>query len=382
MASLKQYLLIPGPTPVPPEVLSALSHPMINHRSSDFKAVLSEVTEGLKWAYQTKNDVLILTASGTGAMEASLINTLSPGDKIIIANIGAFGARFAKIAKAYGLNVDEIKVERGKAVDPKDIDAKLKADKNKEIKAVVFQQNETSTGVINDVKTIASVVKAHGALIIVDAVSGLLTADLKVDEWGLDVVAAGSQKAFMVPPGLSFVSMSERAWKAYETAKTPRFYFDLGAAKKFAATGETPWTPCLTIAFGMQVSIRMLKAEGLENIFARHEKLSKAVRSGVKALGFGLLTEDSCASKAVTPVIPPAGIDAEALRKAVREQFGVVLAGGQEDLKGKIFRIGHLGYIDKMDMVTAFSALEIVGSQMGAKIKMGSAVAAVEEMLK
>ena len=382
MASLKQYLLIPGPTPVPPEVLSALSHPMINHRSSDFKAVLSEVTEGLKWAYQTKNDVLILTASGTGAMEASLINTLSPGDKIIIANIGAFGARFAKIAKAYGLNVDEIKVERGKAVDPKDIDAKLKADKNKEIKAVVFQQNETSTGVINDVKTIASVVKAHGALIIVDAVSGLLTADLKVDEWGLDVVAAGSQKAFMVPPGLSFVSMSERAWKAYETAKTPRFYFDLGAAKKFAATGETPWTPCLTIAFGMQVSIRMLKAEGLENIFARHEKLSKAVRAGVKALGFGLLTDDSCASKAVTPVIPPAGIDAEALRKAVREQFGVVLAGGQEDLKGKIFRIGHLGYIDKMDMVTAFSALEIVGSQMGAKIKMGSAVAAVEEMLK
>jgi aspartate aminotransferase-like enzyme len=380
--ALKQYLLIPGPTPVPPEVLSALSHPMINHRSSDFKAVLSEVTEGLKWAYQTKNDVLILTASGTGAMEAALVNTLSPGDRIIIANIGAFGSRFMKIAKAYGLNVDEIKVERGKAVDPKDIDAKLKADKNKDIKAVVFQQNETSTGVINDVKSIAAVVKDHGALTIVDAVSGLLTADLKTDEWGLDVVAAGSQKAFMVPPGLSFVSMSERAWKAYEASKMPRFYFDLGAAKKFAATGETPWTPCLTIAFGMQVSLRMLKAEGLENIFSRHDKLSKAVRAGVKALGFGLLTEDICASKAVTPVVPPAGIDAEALRKAVREQFGVVLAGGQEDLKGKIFRIGHLGYIDKMDMVTAFSALEIVGSQMGAKIKMGSAVAAVEEMLR
>jgi len=380
--SLKQYLLIPGPTPVPPEVLSALSHPMINHRSSDFKAVLSEVTEGLKWAYQTKNDVLILTASGTGAMEAAIVNTLSPGDKILIANVGAFGSRFVKIAKAYGLNVDDMKVERGKAADPKEIDAKLKADKNKEIKAVLFQMNETSTGVINDVKSIAAVVRSHGALTIVDAVSGLLTADLKTDEWGLDVVAAGSQKAFMVPPGLSFVSMSEKAWKAYELSKMPRFYFDLGAAKKFAATGETPWTPCLTIAFGMQISIRMLKAEGIENIFARHDKLSKAVRAGVKALGFGLLTDDSCASKAVTPVIPPAGIDAEALRKAVREQFGVVLAGGQEDLKGKIFRIGHLGYIDKMDMVTAFSALEMVGSQMGAKIKMGSAVAAVEEMLK
>lgn len=380
--ALKQYLLIPGPTPVPPEVLSALSHPMINHRSSDFKAVLSEVTEGLKWGYQTKNDVLILTASGTGAMEAALVNTLSPGDKVLIVNIGAFGSRFVKIAKAYGLNVDDMKIERGKAADPKAIEQKLKEDKNKEIKAVVFQQNETSTGVLNDVKAISDVVKSHGALTIVDAVSGLLTADLKADEWGLDVVAAGSQKAFMVPPGLSFVSMSERAWKAYESSKMPKFYFDLGAAKKFAATGETPWTPCLTIAFGLQVSIKMLKAEGLENIFLRHEKLSKAVRAGVKALGFGLLTEDSCASKAVTPVIPPAGIDAEALRKAVREQYGVVLAGGQEDLKGKIFRIGHLGYIDKMDMVTAFSALEIVGSQMGAKIKMGSAVAAVEEMLR
>lgn len=380
--ALKQYLLIPGPTPVPPEVLSALSHPMINHRSSDFKAVLSEVTEGLKWGYQTKNDVLILTASGTGAMEAALVNTLSPGDKVLIVNIGAFGSRFVKIAKAYGLNVDDMKIEEGKAADPKAIEQKLKEDKNKEIKAVVFQQNETSTGVLNDVKAISDVVKSHGALTIVDAVSGLLTADLKADEWGLDVVAAGSQKAFMVPPGLSFVSMSERAWKAYESSKMPKFYFDLGAAKKFAATGETPWTPCLTIAFGLQVSIKMLKAEGLENIFLRHEKLSKAVRAGVKALGFGLLTEDSCASKAVTPVIPPAGIDAEALRKAVREQYGVVLAGGQEDLKGKIFRIGHLGYIDKMDMVTAFSALEIVGSQMGAKIKMGSAVAAVEEMLR
>lgn len=380
--ALKQYLLIPGPTQVPPEVLSAMSHPMINHRSSDFKAVLTEVTEGLKWAFQTKNDVLILTASGTGAMEAALVNTLSPGDKILILNIGAFGSRFVKIAKAYGFNIDEVKVERGKAVDPKIVEQKLKEDRNKEIKAVIFQQNETSTGVLNDVKTIASLVAGHGALSIVDAVSGLLTADLRTDEWGLDVVAAGSQKAFMVPPGLSFVSMSEKAWKAYESAKTPRFYFDLGAARKFAQTGETPWTPCLSIAFGLQVSFRMLKAEGLDNIFKRHEKLSRAVRAGVKALGFGLLADERSASNAVTAVVPPAGIDAEALRKACREQYGVVLAGGQEDLKGKIFRIGHLGYADKMDMIAAFSALEIVGSQMGAKIKLGEALAAVEEALK
>jgi aspartate aminotransferase-like enzyme len=380
--ALKQYLLIPGPTQVPPEVLSALSHPMINHRSSDFKSVLTEVTEGLKWAYQTKNDVLILTASGTGAMEASIVNTLSPGDKVLVVNIGAFGSRFGKIAKAYGLNIDEIKVERGKSADPKLIEQKLKDDKNKEIKAVIFQQNETSTGVLNDVKRIAAAVADHGALSIVDAVSGLLTADLRVDEWGLDVVASGSQKAFMVPPGLSFVSMSAKAWKAAETAKLPKFYFDLGAARKFAQTGETPWTPCLSIAFGLQVSMRMLRAEGLDNIFKRHEKLSSAVRAGVKALGFGLLADDSCASKAVTAVIPPSGIDAEALRKTMREQYGVILAGGQEDLKGKIFRIGHLGYMDKMDVITAFSALEMVASQMGAKVKMGSAVATVEEMLK
>ncbi len=380
--ALKQYLLIPGPTQVPPEVLSAMSHPMINHRSSDFKAVLTEVTEGLKWAYQTKNDVLILTASGTGAMEAALVNTLSPGDKILILNIGAFGSRFVKIAKAYGFNIDEVKVERGKAADPRIVEQKLKEDRNKEIKAVIFQQNETSTGVLNDVKTIVSLVASHGALSIVDAVSGLLTADLRTDEWGLDVVAAGSQKAFMVPPGLSFVSMSEKAWKAYESAKTPRFYFDLGAARKFAQTGETPWTPCLSIAFGLQVSFKMLKAEGLENIFKRHEKLAHAVRAGVKALGFGLLADEKSASRAVTAVVPPAGVDAEALRKACREQYGVVLAGGQEDLKGKIFRIGHLGYADKMDMIAAFSALEIVGSQMGAKIKLGEAVAAVEEAIK
>lgn len=380
--ALKQYLLIPGPTPVPPEVLSALSHPMINHRSSDFKSVMTEVIDGLKWSYQTKNDVLILTASGTGAMEAAIVNTLSPGDKILILNIGAFGSRFVKIAKAYGLNVEEVKVERGKAADPKVVEQKLKEDKNRSIKAVIFQQNETSTGVLNDVKSIAALVADHGALSIVDAVSGLLTADLKADEWGLDVVAAGSQKAFMVPPGLSFVSMSEKAWKAYETAKLPKFYFDLGAAKKFAQTGETPWTPCLTIAFGLQVSFKMLKTEGLENIFKRHETLSKAVRAGVKALGFGLLADDNCASRAVTAVVPPAGIDAEALRKSVREQYGVVLAGGQEDLKGKIFRIGHLGYNDKMDMTVAFSALEMVASKMGAKIKMGEAVAAVEEKLK
>jgi aspartate aminotransferase-like enzyme len=312
-------------------------------------------------------------------MEAAIVNFLSPGDKVLSLNIGAFGNRFAKIARAYGADVDEVKYERGKAVDLKTVEQKLSEDKDKKIKAVLIQQNETSTGVLNDVKSVAGLVNRHGALIIVDAVSGLLTAPLKVDEWGLDVVVSGSQKAFMVPPGLAFVSVNKKAWAANETARMPRFYFDFKQAMKFAEIGETPWTPAVSVIYGMQEAIRMLKEEGLENIFMRHEKGAKAVRAGLKALGLKLLvTDESIASKAVTPVFPPDGIEADKLRKTVREKYGVVLAGGQEDLKGKLFRIGHLGYIDKMEILAALSALEI---ELGSSVKKGAGVAAAEEVL-
>ncbi|MFA5098017.1 MAG: alanine--glyoxylate aminotransferase family protein [Candidatus Margulisiibacteriota bacterium] len=380
--AFKEYLLIPGPTPVPNRVLAAMGKQMINHRGPSFSSIIKEIVEGVKWAYQTKNDVITLTTSGTGGMESAIVNFLSPGDKVLSLNIGAFGNRFAKIARAYGADVDEVKFERGKAVDLKTVEEKLAQDKDKKIKAVLVQQNETSTGVLNDIGSIAKVVKKHGALIIVDAVSGLLTAPLKTDEWELDVVVSGSQKAFMVPPGLAFVAVSKKAWAAHENAKMPRFYFDFKAAMKFAEIGETPWTPAVSVIYGMQEAIRMLREEGLENIFARHEKMSKAVRAGVKALGLKLLAGDSVASKAVTAVFPPEGMDADALRKKIREKYGVVLAGGQEDLKGKVFRIGHLGYIDKMELLAAMAALEIELVELGSKIEQGAGVAAMEEILK
>ena len=378
--AFKEYLLIPGPTPVPARVLSAMGRQMINHRGPSFSSIIKEIVEGVKWAYQTKeNDIIPLTTSGTGGMESAIVNFLSPGDKVLSLNIGAFGNRFAKIAKAYGADVDEVKFERGKAVDIKIVEQKLSADTKKEIKAVLIQQNETSTGVLNDVKAVAELVNKHGALMIVDAVSGLLTAPLKVDEWGLDVVVSGSQKAFMVPPGLAFVSVNKKAWAANEKAKMPRFYFDFKQAMKFAEIGETPWTPAVSVIFGMQEAIRMLKEEGLENIFARHEMMTKAVRAGLKAIGLKLLVNDEkIASRAVTPVFPPDGVDADKLRKVIREKYGVVLAGGQEDLKGKLFRIGHLGYIDKLELLAALAALEI---ELGSSVKKGTAVAAAEEVL-
>lgn len=379
--AFKEYLMIPGPTPVPVNILSAASKNMINHRGPSFSSMFKEIVEGVKWAYQTSNDLIVLTSSGTGGMEAAIVNFLSPGDKIVILNIGAFGSRFVKIAKAYGADVVEIKSERGKAADTAKLEEALNSDKNKEIKAVLFQQNETSTGVLNDVAKIASMIKKHGALIIVDAVSGLLTAPLKTDEWGLDVVVSGSQKAFMVPPGLAFISVSSKAWEAHKNAKMPRFYFDLTAAKKFAEIGETPWTPALSVIYAMQESVRILKAEGLDNIFARHEKMQKMARAGLKALGLKLLADDSVASKAVTAVFPPEGVEADAMRKLVREKFGVVLAGGQEDLKGKLFRMGHLGYIDQMEVIAAIAALEVALAHLGFSVKKGAGVAAAEEVL-
>ncbi len=379
--AFKEYLMIPGPTPVPVNILSASAKQMINHRGPSFSKMFGEIVDGVKWSYQTQNDLVVLTSSGTGGLETAVVNFFSPGDKVVVLNIGAFGQRFINISKAYGLDVIEIKSERGKAADTAKLEETLNADKAKAIKGVMFQHNETSTGVLNDVKKISEIVRKHGALIVVDAVSGLLTAPLKTDEWGLDVVVSGSQKAFMVPPGLAFISVSKKAWEANKTAKCPRFYFDLQKAMKFAEKGETPWTPALSVIYGMQESIKMIRAEGLENIFARHEKMQKAARAGMKALGLKLLADDSVASKAVTAVFPPDGVDADAMRKIVREKFGVVLAGGQEELKGKVFRIGHLGYVDQLELVAALGAIEKSLAEIGFNVKKGAGVAAALEML-
>jgi len=361
----KNLLLIPGPTPVPEPVLLAMAKHPIGHRSGDFSKIMAEVTENLKWIHQTQNDVLVLTASGTGAMEAGIINFLSPGDRVLVGDNGKFGERWGKMSKAFGLEVDLIKTEWGQPLDPEVFREKLEADTEKAIKAVIITHSETSTGVLNDLETINRHVKAHGeALIIVDTVTSLGSYNVPIDEWGLDVVGSGSQKGYMIPPGLGFVSVSPKAWKAYETAKIPRYYLDLKGYRKSAAQNTTPFTPPVNLIYGLQVALNLMKAEGLENIFARHKRLTKATREAMKALGLPLFAADECASTAVTAVAPT-GVGAEDIRKVMKKRFDISLAGGQDHLQGKIFRIGHLGYITERDTLTVVAALEASLRELG-----------------
>jgi aspartate aminotransferase-like enzyme len=356
----KQMLMIPGPTPVPEKVLLAMAKHPIGHRSGEFSKIIGELTENLKWLHQTQNDVLMLTASGTGAMEAGIINFLSPGDRVLVGNNGKFGDRWAKVSKAYGLTVEEIKAEWGKALDPEEFRAKLAADSDKSIKAVIVTHSETSTGVLNDLAAINTAVKEHGeALIIVDAVTSLGAVSLPVDEWGLDVVGSGSQKGYMIPPGLSFVSVSAKAWKAYESAKMPRFYLDLKKYKKATDENSSPFTPPVNLMYGLQASLQMMQAEGLDNIFARHQRHTQATRAAMKAMNLPLFAPDEAASPAITAVAPVT-VDAEKIRGAMRKQFDIALAGGQDHLKGKIFRIGHLGFVCDRDILSCVGALESV----------------------
>ena len=354
----KHMLMIPGPTPVPEQVLLAMAKHPIGHRSPAFSEITAEVNENLKWLHQTSNDVLALNVSGTGAMEAGIINFLSAGDKVLVGSNGKFGDRWGKISKAFGLEVDTITAEWGKPLDTEEFRAKLEGDTTKEIKAVIVTHSETSTGVLNDLETITKYVKNHGeALIMVDAVTSLGAISVPVDEWGLDVVASGSQKGYMIPPGLGFVSVSPKAWEAYKTATLPKFYLDLGKYSKSAAKNSTPFTPPVNLTYGLQTALRMMKAEGLENIFARHKRLTQATRAAVKALGLQLFAPDEFASTATTAVMPPEGT-AEKVRAILNKEFDISIAGGQDDYKGKIFRIGHLGFVSERDVLTAISALE------------------------
>lgn len=361
----KLMLMIPGPTPVPESVLLAMAKHPIGHRSGDFSEIMAEVTDGLKWLHQTQNDVLVLTASGTGAMEAGIINFLSPGDRVLVGCNGKFGDRWAAIAKAFGLNVETITAEWGKALDTEQFRQALEADTDKAIKAVIVTHSETSTGVLNDLETINRHVKAHGeALIIVDAVTSLGAYNLPIDELGLDVVGSGSQKGFMIPPGLGFVSVSEKAWKAYETATLPKFYLDLGKYRKAAAKNSNPFTPPINLIFGLQAALKMMKAEGLETIFARHDRHKRATRAAMKALNLPLFASDEAASPAVTAVMPQS-VGAEDVRSILRKRFDIAMAGGQDHLKGKIFRIGHLGFVSDRDVLTAIGALEAALIELG-----------------
>ena len=376
-------LMIPGPTPVPETALLAMAKHPIGHRSGDFSKIMAEVTENLKWLHQTKNDVLILASSGTGAMEAGMINFLSPGDRVLCGCNGKFGDRWAEVATAYGLQVEKITAEWGQALDTDKFRQHLEADKNKQIKAVILTHSETSTGVLNDIETINGYVKAHGeALIIVDAVTSLGAVSIPVDELGLDVVASGSQKGYMIPPGLAFVAVGAKAWTAYETAKLPRYYLDLGKYRKDAAKNTTPFTPPVNLFFALQATLRIMQTEGLENIFARHDRLKGVTRAAIKALGLPLLGPDTVASPAVTAVAPPPEVEAEKVRAIMKKRFDIALAGGQDHLKGKIFRIGHLGFVCERDILSAIAALEVTLIDLGYEsFTPGAGIAAASRVL-
>jgi aspartate aminotransferase-like enzyme len=380
----KLMLMIPGPTPVPEQVLLALAKSPIGHRSGDFSKIMADVTAKLQWLHQTQNEVLILTVSGTGAMEAGIINFLSKGDRVLVGENGKFGERWGDVCDAYGINAERIKAEWGQPLDPEVFRAKLEADTNKEIKAVIITHSETSTGVVNDLETINRYVKAHGkALIIVDAVTSLGAMNVPMDTWELDVVASGSQKGYMIPPGLGFVAVGAKAWEAYATADLPRYYLDLGKARKDAKKNSTPFTTSVNMVVALQVALKMMEAEGLASIFARHIRHRNATRAAAKALGLGLLADDSCGSASITAIAPPEGLDAEKIRSTIKKHFDIVIAGGQDHLNGKIFRVGHLGFVSDRDILTAVSALEgtlkILGYQAPAS-GISAAIAALQAL--
>ena len=376
---LKRYLLAPGPTPVPPEVLLSMAMPIIHHRSPDFLPVLDSAKKGLQWLYQTKNDVLILCSTGTGGMVGAVNNFFNQGDKVLVINGGKFGERWTKICKNYGLDVDEIVLEWGYAVKPDIIEEKLK--KNKDIKGVFVQASETSTGVYHDIRRLASIVKGYGnTLLVVDAISALAAHDLRTDEWGIDIMIGGAQKGLMLPPGIAFVSVSEKAWEMAKTSKMPRFYFDFKKERENLAKNQTNFTSPVTHIIGLNGSLKMLQAEGLENVFKRHERLAMTTRKAVQALGLELYAKES-PSNAVTAIMTPPGIDGQTVYKNLREKYGITAAGGQDRARGKIFRIAHLGYVDKFDVITAIAGIEMVLKGMGHPVQLGTGVATAEELL-
>lgn len=374
----KQYLMIPGPTPIPPAVMAAMSRPVIGHRSDDFAKLHRRIEEKIKMVFQTKNDVFILTNSGTGGLEAAIANTVSPGDRVLALITGNFGERFAGIARAYGAEVEEINFDWGNDVDLPVVADKLAA--KPDYKAVLATQNETSTGVLNDVAGIGALVAKTNALLLVDGVSGVGGIEIKTDEWNADILVTASQKAFMLPPGLAMLSVSEKAWRVIEKNSSPRFYLSLPAARKSFAKWNTAYTPNVTLFMGLDAALEMMLNEGLENVYARHILLSRATRSAARALNLELLASDRCASPTVTAVYAPAKIGADDLRKILRSEYGVTFAGGQGILKGKIFRIAHMGFAGQMDVLIAVGALEMALARAGYPVELGAGVRQAQEI--
>ncbi|SRR5713226_1892561 len=374
---IKQYLLAPGPTPIPNEVERAMAETMIHHRTPRFSKIFAEAREGLKPLFGTKNDVLILASSGTGAMEAAVANLFSPGEKVLIVNGGKFGERWLQISQAFGLEPVEIKVEWGKAVKVEEIQRKLKL--LPDIKGVFVQASETSTTVLHPVKEIAKATK-NGPLLIVDGVTAVGVLPLSMDESGIDVLVTGSQKALMLPPGLGFIALSQRAWERTEKAKLPRFYFDLKLERKNQQKGSSAFTPAVSLIFGLHAALKMIREEGLDRVYARHARLARATRAAATALGLKLLAPES-PSLAATGIYLPEGIDGEKLLDYLRDKMGVTLAEGQDQLRGKAIRIAHVGHMGAFDAVVAIAALEMALRKFGFPVKFGQGVAAAQEIL-
>jgi aspartate aminotransferase-like enzyme len=374
-----EIIMAPGPTPVPPQVLLAQGSPLVYHRGPGYGAVLREVVESLKTVMHTSSDVLVLTSSGSGGLESAVANLLSPGDRVVVPVAGYFGERFATIAAAFGADVRRIDYEWGRATRPEDVRAAID---EAPTKALLMQHSETSTGVVHDIEALAAVAREAGVLSVVDVISSLGAVPYRGDEWGIDVAVGGSQKAFSATPGLSFVSVSEQAWAATEAASNPRFYFDWDAYRQSFALPdpESPWTPAISLLLGLQVALRMYLEEGEEAVLARHRLLSTATKEGVRALGLDLFGENLDRAWAVTSVVAPEGIDGNALVAKVRRDHRIILAPGQGPMKGRVFRIGHLGYYDRFDIIRCLAALELTLDDMGYPVKRGAGVAAAEDV--
>ncbi|MDR1015777.1 MAG: alanine--glyoxylate aminotransferase family protein [Coriobacteriales bacterium] len=377
----KKYLMTPGPTPVPSEVLLAQARPMIHHRTPDFNAVVRDCVEGLKYVFQTEeSDVLIFASSGTGAMESAVANCFRLGDKVLVASNGKFGQRMAQIAQAYGLDVLVLEYGWQQVVAPADIAHFL--EENPDTRGVIVTQSETSSGVLNDVQAVGAIVAGYpDCVLIVDSITGIGAVDCKTDEWGLDVVMTGSQKGLMLPPGLAALSVSPKAWKAYGRSNLPKFYFDWKKYKSNLEKDTTPFTPAVSLMMGLAEALRLMREEGIENIIARHARLAEAMRTGCEALGLELFAPREGRGNAVTPVWVPEGIDGKKLVSLLKNKHGVTIAGGQDDYAGRIFRVGHLGYFGDFDIVTTLVALEMTLKELGYDFEPGTGVKAAEAVL-
>ena len=375
---MKKYqLMAPGPTPVPSNVLLAMAQPIIHHRTPAYDALFREVREALKRLVQTTQDVLTPACTGTGAMEAAVANTLSAGDTVIVVNAGAFAQRWLAIAQAFGLEVVELQAPHGDTVAPDRVAAALEA--NPRTRAVLVQHSESSTGVLHDVRAYAQVTRGTDAVLIVDAVSSLGIADLPMDAWGVDVVVSASQKGLMLPPGLGLLALSEKAWAAAARSTLPKYYLDLREERKYAARNEARFTPAVSIMVGLREVLRMIEAEGLPNVLRRHERLSRATRAGAEALGLELFPKTT-PSPALTAISMPPGVDADRVVEAFAKSHDITIDGGRGPTKGKIIRIGHMGYAAEFDVITALAALEQVLAELGSPVDFGAGIRGAQKV--